>query len=410
MSRKNLEIEKSNQSAEELRGHSTKQNILDAASKIMNKKGFIDSNIREIALGAGVKEPIIYQHFKGKDDILFSIVEQHMECFLIFLDEHLQGINGAYNKLRKLIWAHLRYNDINRDYITLVLLECRSNRKFYQSEAYKLIRRYAGILLRILEEGVKEQVFRADVNLNLFRDIILGVMDFEALTCLVTHEIQEATPDHEDIMTLLERMLLCKYKGDISPIGKRQRILRAAVQAFAKKGYTETTISQIASSAEVSEGTVYEYFKNKEDILLSIPEERFQDHLDRLKETFTILNSERKLRRFIQYHFRLYLIDREFLVVFLMLIQLNRRFYKSRPYYSLRKYIGALEELVQENIENGSFIQDCNVRIFRNMFLGAFTHMTLRWFVFRPEEYVDRMSEIGEVTDLFTEAMLVKER
>lgn len=408
MSGKNLKNKNGNQSAEELRSHNTKQSILNAASKIMNKKGFIESNIREIALEAGVKDAIIYQHFKGKEDLLFSIVEQHMEYFLLFLDEHLQGINGAYNKLRKLVWAHLRYNDINRDYITLVLLECRSNRKFYQTGAYKLIRRYTGILLSILEKGVKEQVFRSDINLHLFRDIILGVMDFEALTCLITHEITEATPDHKNIMILLERMLLCKYKREISPMGKKHRILKAALQAFAKKGYTDTTISQIARLAEVSEGTVYEYFKNKEDLLLSIPEERFQDHLNRLEETFTILDPERKLRRFIQYHFRLYLIDRDFLVVFLMLIQLNRRFYQSRAYDVLRKYMRMLEKLVEENIKNGSFIPDCNVRIFRNMFFGAFTHIALRWFVLMSEEYVDKLNEISEVTDLFTESMVVK--
>jgi len=408
MSVENLKNKNSNQSVEKLESCSTKQNILNAAAKIMNKKGFMKSNIREIALDAGVKEPNIYLYFKNKENLLFSIVEQRMEDSLSFIDEHLQGINGAYNKLRKLVWAHLRYNDINRDYITLIILECRSNYRFYKTRAYELIREYAGILLNILEEGVKEQIFRSDIDLRLFRDIVLGTVDFEALTCLVNHEIPEAAPDHEEVMMLLERMLLSKYRKKESPMGKRQRILKGALQIFAKKGYIDSTISEIARLAEVSEGTIYEYFKNKEDLLLSIPKEHFQDHLNRLKETFTMLNPERKLRSFIQYHFHLYLDDRDFLLVFLMLVQLNRRFYQSRAYDDFHKYMIVFEELLEENIKNGNFIPNCNVRIFRNMFFGAFTHIILRWFVLMPEKHVDKINEISEVTDLFVDAIAVK--
>jgi len=384
-----------------------KQKILQSASRIMNQKGFNDSNIGEIALEADVKEPIIYQYFEDKEDLLFSCVEDQMKKYLLFLNEQLEGINVVDQKLRKFIWVHLRYNDVNQEYITLVLLECRTNPNFYKSKAYQLIRDNVRILMAILEIGCKEGVFRQDVNLNLVRDIIFGLMDFEAITCLITHEIKEAASDHEDIMRLIERILFLKNRPQISPIDKKHRILRAAIKMFAEKGYTGATISEVASLANVADGTVYEYFKNKEDLLFTIPEERFKDHLNEMEEAFNIRSSVRKLKRYIKRHFELYLIDQDFLKNYLILILLNRRFYQSRAYETLGRYVKVFEDLVQEGVNNKSFNPDINVRIFRNIFLGAFTHMVLRW-IFRSEgKNVYKMEEIDEIAELLCDAIVV---
>ena len=62
-----------------------KEVILHATAKIMNEKGFAKSSISEIAKEAGVKDPVIYQYFKGKEDLLFSIVQTHMEKGFEFL-------------------------------------------------------------------------------------------------------------------------------------------------------------------------------------------------------------------------------------------------------------------------------------------------------------------------------------
>ena len=383
-----------------------RQGILGAAAQLMNQRGYSDTNISEIASAVGIKDPIIYQHFKGKEDLLFAVVEDHMDKFLSYLNEHLEGISGAYNKLRKLIWAHLRFNDLNREYITLVNLECRSNLNFYRTKAYELIRQYAGILMGVLKEGVQESAFRSGINLMLVRDLIFGLVDFEAITCLITKEIREATPDHEVCMRLIERILIDKREDDKSLVTTRCRILRAAIRAFAEKGYAKATISEIAKQAGVADGTVYEYFKNKEELLLSIPEERFEDHINQLEMAFNIKNPVKMLRRFIKYHFNLYLTDTDFLKVYLSLILLNRRFYQSRAYDGLRRYLNLLEKLVKKGIDEGSFAADSDIRIFRNMFLGAFTHMGLRWFFLGKAAAIDKADEINQITDLLNDALI----
>jgi len=382
----------------------TRQNILNAASRGMAQKGFAGSRLNEIAQEAGTTEPTIYLHFKGKESLLFSVAEEHMARYLLFLDEHQQGISGAHNKLRKLVWAHLRYSDINREFMSLVLFDCRNNRNFYQSGAYKLVRKYAGILSSILDEGVREKVFRSDMNIPLVRDIIFGLMDYEAIQYFVTKEKPNAVLDLEDIMQLLDKMLLRKYRTENQPADKRQRILQAAVQTFSEKGYAKTTIAEIAHKADVADGTVYEYFENKEDVLLSIAEEHFREHVEQLKQTFSGNNLPKKLWLFMQTHFQQYLDDPNFAVVFLTMLQFNRRFYQSRAYKSQYNYVSELEKLIQELINEGN-AQNINIKVFRNMFLGAFSHMALRWFVVNHGRNFDKMAEIKEVAMLLSDAI-----
>jgi len=379
--------------------------ILKFACNSMNEKGFRNASIGEIAKLAGVKDPVIYQYFNGKEGLLLSIVQSHMEKGFAFIDEQLQGISGARDKLRKFFWAHLRNNDVARESIALILLECRSDPKFYKTDAYQMIRSYAGILTGILKEGIEEKTFRPDVNLRLIRDLIFGLADLQAITCLVTKEIPEATPDHGDCMNLIERILLKKPKDGFSGYSKRERILSSAIKVFSSTGYNEGTISEIAAMAGVASGTVYEYFKNKEELLLAIPEERLKVHLSEIKKGFKLREPIRKLRHFIQYHFSLYLNDRDFLRVWVHLILLNRRFYQSRAYESLRQYVGVLEELVQGGIDDGSFAPDTNVRVYRNLFLGTFAHMVLRWLFLSQDVELDKIREIYEVTNFLTDAL-----
>ena len=75
--------------------------ILNAAEEVMSEKGLADSSISEIARRAGVKDSIIYQHFKGKEDLLFSIACERMKDVLSLLREHLQAIQDAESRLRK---------------------------------------------------------------------------------------------------------------------------------------------------------------------------------------------------------------------------------------------------------------------------------------------------------------------
>ena len=186
---------------------------------------------------------------------------------------------------------------------------------------------------------------------------------------------------------------------------RKTQILASAIKIFGERGFQNATIAEIAKDAGVGDATIYEYFKNKEDLLFSIPEHRFKDHVNRLNEVFEIRTPLRKLRRLIRYHFLLYLTERDFLKVFLLHVQLNRAFYGSPVYETFRKYTEVIELVIEEGKKDGSIRLDVNPRVFRNLFLGAFSHMALRWLILDREAKTDKMEEIDEVVLLLSKAV-----
>ena len=111
-------------------------------------------------------------------------------------------------------------------------------------------------------------------------------------------------------------MISARKRSEENELDKSTRILRAAERAFGEKGYEQSTITDIAKLANVSEGTIYEYFRNKEDLLFSIPEKRFRQHVAHLEEIFDIRSPLAKLERLTRDHFYLYLMNRNFLSSF----------------------------------------------------------------------------------------------
>jgi len=383
-----------------------REKILAAAEEIMSRKSLSEAKISEIARKAGVADSVIYQYFEGKEALLFSIPGERMKEILFLLEEQLQAIRDPESRLRKMIWFHLRYNDTHLGYARILFLECRSSREFYLSPAYQLVRKYAGILLGILKQGVEDGQFRENLDVRLTRDIILGALAEETVSSLTRGETEETVSDLEDIMSLVHAMIIRTGEDKTS---KTDKILMAAEKIFAEKGFTKATILEIAQLAQVSEGTVSDYFENKEALLLSLPVKRFNQYLEELPETFTMKNPIRKLRRFIKYHFLLFLTKREFLKVFLLQIQLNKQFYGSKAFESFWKYFRVIEEIIEEGKSEGVFRSDVNPRVFRNLFLGAFSNVALRWVILEGDHETDKMKELMEVTELLTLAVVTKE-
>jgi TetR/AcrR family transcriptional regulator, fatty acid metabolism regulator protein len=385
----------------------TIKQILDAAEEIMSEKGPQNSSIAEIAKKASIADSLIYNYFQGKEDLLFSIPGRRMEEVLKNLAEQLQGIPDPISRLSKMIWFHLYFNDTYRGYARLLLLECRSKRNFYQHKAYTLIRHYAGVLLGILEDGAENNAFRSDVDMRLVRDMIFGVLDWEGLSCLAAQEIKETVPDLESILSLILPMI--NVKESHIDLDKPTRILRSAESVFAEKGYLQATISEIARMASVSEGTIYEYFDNKDDLLFSIPEQRFKEHISALDEIFELKTPLRKLRRFIRYHFYLYMTEPNFVKVFLLHIQFSQRFYGSQVYKTFKHYTKIIEDVLEEGKRDRSIRANVNTRVFKNLFLGTFSHMALRWLILE-EAVTDKMKEIDEAVLLLCRAVASAEK
>ncbi len=384
---------------------SKKIRILKAAEKILAERSQ-DCTLSEIAREAGVTDSIIYHYFNNKEDLIFSVAEAELKNSFEILQEQIQGLRDPVNKLSKMIWFQLYYHDKHPDYANLLLFECRSNRNFHQHEGFRIVRKWAGLMRGILEEGMREKLFRPDLNVPVVRDAIFGLLDLENIHCLTTREAENPHNDLDDIMNLVLPMIAAENTDPPKALKKSEKISSAAERLFAEKGYEKTTISEISGSAGVAEGTVYEYFKNKEDLLFSISQKRFQEHMDRLTEIFVVVNPLRKLRRFIRNHFFLYLTQKDFLKIFLFHAQLNRRFYGSAAYPTFQSYVESIYPILAEGKKDGSIRPDMNNRVFKNLFLGAFNNMALRWFFLDSEGKVDKIKEIDEIVDLLSRAVI----
>lgn len=398
-----------------------KQAILRAAQEVFAEKGLANSTVSEIAKKADVVDSIIYHYFENKEDLLFSSIEELIEKSHNELLFHFKGLMGPVSHLGKMVWFHLYQNDFSSGDARMMknlLFECRSNKDFYNHSGYKALQRYAGVMLAILKKGVNEKYFRDDFEIGIVRDMIFGFLDEESLSCLAYREIDETMSDFESIMALIMAMIGIESDDssiNINPVAsvgteavkidKASRVLDAAVSIFAQKGHRKATMLEIAEKAGVAEGTIYEYFKNKQDLLYSIPKGKFLQYQSRLKRVFEPKDPLEKLRCFIGEYFRIFSTDSEFLSIFLCDIKLNKQFYSTEAFVAFLNTNEMLYEILNEGKDLKVFRPDLNNRVFRNLFLGTFSHLAIRWFVLERVTPLKMMSELEAIISLLCRAV-----
>jgi TetR/AcrR family transcriptional regulator, fatty acid metabolism regulator protein len=388
-------------------GSDKKLKILAAAEEIISNKGFKEATISEIASQAGINDSIIYRYFKGKEDVLFSIVEERLKEGLALLDRDLQGLIDPKSQLRKMMWGNLWYHNAYSAYSRILLFECRSSTRFYSSPAYLLLQKYIARLTTILEQGIKESIFRGDVTISLMRDMVFGVLDMTTIGFHELKEVENPMFDFEEAASLVEFILSPKQEMERTTPDKSSIILESAEKVFAQKGYDRAKMTEIAQLAGVADGTVYEYFENKDLLLFSIPKMHFEQYLSDLSGFFHPEFVTGKLKKLIKYHFSTFLADPDFLRIFVLNLFLNKGFYHSEAFEAFRIYYQLLEEVLEEGKTKGVFRSEVNPRVFRNMILGTFCHMATRWLADRKMSEVGMMKEVNQMADLMANAVLV---
>lgn len=152
---------------------------------------------------------------------------------------------------------------------------------------------------------------------------------------------------------------------------KRELIREAAIRVFSEKGFHRTRAEEIAQAAGVAVGTIYNYFKNKDEILLDI----FATEFEERKRFFAQLRRSglpvaEQLRKILQEHFRLLEEQQE-----LMQVLLRERFEPSKELRAKlaklhREIVGYIEELLRRGVAEG-WIRECNPRVIAHALFGA---------------------------------------
>ncbi len=164
-----------------LRNEQKKRLILKVATEVFAERGFNETTIAQISQRAKIAEGSIYHYFENKEALLFSIPEERLENFLSGVSQSLEGVKGALNKIRKLIWYHLYFYEKNKDYVLILLQNIQKNPRFNTTRAYQLIRDFSQVVVRLLDQGKEEGVIRKDVDSKLIRDALLGSIEHIAI-------------------------------------------------------------------------------------------------------------------------------------------------------------------------------------------------------------------------------------
>jgi len=180
-----------------------KQLIIQAAVEVFSKNNFQNSTISEIAKKANVAEGTIYQYFRSKEDLFFSIAVEKTKEFCKGLDLQLEGITGAFNKMKKFIWYYLYFFNMNPEYARTLMLEMRVNKNFTKTKAYHSFKPFTSRILEIIEEGQKEDIIRKDVNVYLIRELLLGILEHMVTRWLLKGEKYDLTGHHVRVSQLV---------------------------------------------------------------------------------------------------------------------------------------------------------------------------------------------------------------
>ena len=177
-------------------------------------------------------------------------------------------------------------------------------------------------------------------------------------------------------------------KGPHNGGEKRDRILRAAVKIFSRKGFFNSKVSEIARAAEVADGTIYLYFRNKDDLLISLFEEKMGEVVaDVRRRTAAGGNALEKLKIFIGNHMDL--LERESGLVEVLQVELRQstKFLKDYTPVKFFEYLEVISEILEEGKREGVLRPDLNVAIARRAIFGALDELSLTYILSRKPKY-----------------------
>ena len=161
---------------------------------------------------------------------------------------------------------------------------------------------------------------------------------------------------------------------------KYQRILDAAVAVFAERGFHSSRVSDIAARADVADGTIYLYFKNKEEILMAAINSAFDAFMKHARtEVAAIASPVEKLRRLAFLHLQAMGANRNMAIVFQMELRQSVRFLEAFSHHQMVEYFEVVRECIREGKTRGIFRPELNEKIAANCFFGALDEMVTSW-------------------------------
>jgi TetR/AcrR family fatty acid metabolism transcriptional regulator len=163
---------------------------------------------------------------------------------------------------------------------------------------------------------------------------------------------------------------------------KRAAILRAAIRVFANNGYFNSKVADIAREAGVADGTVYLYFKSKEEILHSIFDRGMEEAIaDGRKQLEGVTDAREKLRRIALLHLERLGADRDLAIVFQVELRGSTKFMEEFSAAGFAEYLGLIRSTIEEGQRAGAFRPGLNAKVAAKILFGALDEMATNWIL-----------------------------
>ena len=185
---------------------------------------------------------------------------------------------------------------------------------------------------------------------------------------------------------------------------KRDRILAAATTVFARHGFFGAQVADVAREAGVAAGTVYLYFRGKDDLLISIFEKTMASAIAEGRDALeAVADPEARLRRIARLHLARLGADRDLAIVFQVELRQTTKFMARFSATGLRSYLSIIRDVITDGQREGRFAREPNPTLVAKMLFGALDEMATNWVL--TERSYDLASHADAVVDLFVNGL-----
>ncbi|WP_223192800.1 TetR/AcrR family transcriptional regulator [Paenibacillus sedimenti] len=181
---------------------------------------------------------------------------------------------------------------------------------------------------------------------------------------------------------------------------KYYAILEGALRVFAEHGYHKSQVSRIAKEAGVADGTIYLYFKKKEDILTSLFQEKLGELVVRFNEGINDqMTAKEALRKVCEIHFSE--LEANIPLAYVTQIELRQSDLGLRKEIgqALKRYIVFIENILEKGKQDGSFRADIDVKLLRLLIFGGMDEVVTSWLI-SGQKY-SLTAQVGSTVDFF---------
>ena len=188
---------------------------------------------------------------------------------------------------------------------------------------------------------------------------------------------------------------------------KRGRILDAALTVFAAKGFYNTKVSEVAREAGVADGTIYNYFKSKDDLLITLFEDRMDWLLNRLREEL-VGDAETQIHRYIELHLSIAESDPALAEFITVELRQSDKFLREYNNPKFAEYLRTLSNLIEAGQQAGTLREGIDAKLVSRAIFGALDEILLTLTLAQKTRSIDVSKTARQVADLYLVGLRVR--